>query len=968
MRVLRRSGPAFSLALFAAALGGAAPSPAPTAPQKPKPSSEAAPAAAGGLQVKIGRGPSFSRLEFHGGGASVVRQGEHDVVLRFSRPGNADLSRLRVDPPPYLKQAASKRTGAGLELTLTLADEAVASIGRSDGALYVNLSEPDEKAAPAAAKRADPAPASGVVKVQSMIDGPTVRLGFTWAAPAPAAVFRRGEAVWVVFDSRARLDVTGAPRNLPSVKAVAAFQGEGWTALRVLSPSDTAVSAVAEGAKWTVAFGPGAGNGAAAPIAVTRDPAGDAVLQAALAGATAVHAITDPVVGDRIAAVTALAPAKGHAARREFVELVLLPSVQGLAIEAIADDLAVAVEGEHVRLGRPKGLRLSAVAPKAAPRKRGPVELPKAASMPGLVDFPTWSRTGEGGFITRYEGLLDAAAAEQQTPGAARDGRMGLVRFLLGSELPHEAVGVLNMMQRRDQGLLSDAEFRALRGAAKVMMGRLREAEADFASPVLSADPASALWRGYVAQQLGDPVKAREAFTVGAPALSLFAPNWRVRFERALGEAALAQGDLPAARRALAAAAGEPVDGVQKAMTQLAQARLLEAENAAPKALVVYETLALHPYGGLSTPALLRATLIKRQTGALSDQQASDLLNSLRWRWRGGPSELETVGALGRLELARGRYREGLAALRLLGPALPDTPAGRALHLELMSAFRGLFLEGDADGLEPIQALGLFYDFRDLTPVGADGDLMVRRLSRRLIDVDLLPQAAELLEHQAKRRLDGVASAQVATDLALVQLMDRRPQDALKALRDSRTTVLPPALNAERRVLEARALAAIGRLEHALEVIQNDASVDAQDVRAEIAWKAARWPEAGPAFERALGDRWRSRAPLTALEESRLLRAGAAYSLAGDAAALKRLQGRYGPLIDTARAPDALRVALAGGEGLDIASPGFARAASDGDAFAAWVQAMKKRFRDQPPTLAAPPLKTAAKAGGAAAG
>ena len=33
-----------------------------------------------------------------------------------------------------------------------------------------------------------------------------------------------------------------------------------------------------------------------------------------------------------------------------------------------------------------------------------------------------------------------------------------------------------------------------------------------------------------------------------------------------------------------------------------------------------------------------------------------------------------------------------------------------------------------------MQALALFYDFRELTPIGADGDEMVRRLARRLID------------------------------------------------------------------------------------------------------------------------------------------------------------------------------------------------------------------------------------------
>src|SRR5436190_869833 len=105
---------------------------------------------------------------------------------------------------------------------------------------------------------------------------------------------------------------------------------------------------------------------------------------------------------------------------------------------------------------------------------------------------------------------------------------------------------------------------------------------------------------------------------------------------------------------------------------------------------------------------------------------------SLRYRWRGDATELETIRALGQLYLAQGRYREALEALRSAGKRLPDLPEALQLQADLSAAFRTLFLDGSADGLEPIQALALFYDFKELTPLGADGDLMVRKLVRRL--------------------------------------------------------------------------------------------------------------------------------------------------------------------------------------------------------------------------------------------
>jgi hypothetical protein len=261
--------------------------------------------------------------------------------------------------------------------------------------------------------------------------------------------------------------------------------------------------------------------------------------------------------------------------------------------------------------------------------------------------------------------------------------------------------------------------------------------------------------------------------------------------------------------------------------------------------------------------------------------------------------------------------------------------------------------------LQPIQALGLFYDFRELTPIGADGDEMVRRLARRLIDVDLLDQAAELLTHQVEERLEGVARASVATDLAAVYLMDRQPEAALQALWSTRTTLLPSALNAERRALEARALLDLGRYDHALEVLGDDRGPEADAVRAEVLWKQENWAGAAAIYERLLGDRHLDAATaLSPVEESRLIRAGVGYSLGEDAAGLSRLAGRYAPFVAGARKPDAIRIALYDPAAL-TSGAGLAAAIQSSDTFTGWVEATRARFRRETggPAPADPPAR-----------
>jgi len=941
-------------------------------------------AAASPLEVRTAQARDFTRIEFRwAGGARVSqRRDGQTLTLRFSRDAKPDLSTLRIMPPKWLKGAQARQTGGGLEIDLLLADDADAKVGSADGAIYVNLfaraATPEApkvaEVAPTAppepaprAPRANPVPAGGVVRAIAEIAGPQVSLRFDWANPAGAAVFRRGEAIWIVFDAPATLDIARLPRGVSQYSKIQAFKGRDYSAIRLVAPRTLAIAVVGEGASWTLRMGPGPRD-ETGKITVQRDSeAAEAALTAVVAGATAPIWLDDPAVGDRIAVVTALGPAKGLTTRRDYVEMALLPTFHGLAIEPYATDLRVLAEGDLVRIGRPSGLALSPASATARVAEASGDGAPKAAGMPGLID-DTWAKTGPGGFMPRYAALTEAAAEEgAKGKDAATEARMALARFLIGAELAHEAIGVLNATARERGTIAGEAEFRGLRGIARVMAGRDKEAETDFASPVLGDDPSAAVWRGYLAARNGQWSDARGKFQQGAIAIGQFSPVWKARFLRADAEAALELGDIAACQRRIDEALKETLPSAEQLAIRLVQAKMFEKRGAKKAALGLYNAIATAPLDQLATPALLRATALKLELGMITPLQAADSYDGLRYRWRGGSTELETIRTLGQLYLGQGRYREALEALRSAGTRLPDLPQAVALQEDLASAFRSLFLDGLADGLEPIQALALFQDFQELTPIGADGDLMVRKMARRLVDVDLLSNAARLLQWQVDNRLDGVPRAQVATDLALIQLMDRKPEQALAAINNSRITTLPTALNVERRVITARSLMALGRLDAAEEILEQDNTPESREVKAEIAWKGRNWAVAGALFEAGLGDRWKSPLPLRPDEEGRLLRAGVAYSLAGDDVALGRLRERFDGFVEQSRNPEALRVAFAAPDGGALTANDFSRAVADNEGFTGWVARMKQKFRDSPSPTGPAPVRTAA-AGAAPAG
>src|SRR5206468_5343099 len=138
---------------------------------------------------------------------------------------------------------------------------------------------------------------------------------------------------------------------------------------------------------------------------------------------------------------------------------------------------------------------------------------------------------------------------------------------------------------------------------------------------------------------------------------------------------------------------------------------------------------------------------------------------------------------LARLYTEEQRYRDAFHIMRTALAAHPSSDMTRRIHDEAAESFDGLFLAGRGDTLPAIDALSLFYDFRELTPIGRRGDEMIRRLADRLVSIDLLDQAAELLQHQVDHRLQGAARAQVSVRLAVIYLIARKPHRALPVFR-----------------------------------------------------------------------------------------------------------------------------------------------------------------------------------------
>jgi hypothetical protein len=831
-------------------------------------------------------------------------------VVRHSRDGNAILIDIlpegaNADTIQALQDEASGKIGS--PAPKSVAGKQASKEGAKAGEAKETAPDPDamsEEAKASAldaesllAQRPDPAP-TGRVRMSSAIVGKEMQLEFNFETPAPAVVYRRGDSIYVLFATAADVDVGRVPSG-KFISRLEKVRGEGVSGIRIIAPPEVQATPTPIGSKWKVVLSPEK-QVTGRSIGLVREQAldGTSRVKALVPDGAATGMITDPAVGDTLLVGLALGPISNLGAQRSYLEAVLPETFHGLVVVPRTDDFELRRDVDGFVLVRPQGMALSGLAGEDE-SSAGP------AAAPGFIDFKSWQVGPKADFTNNLNKLRRKAALELGDTNNKITSRLDLARFLIAWDLGAEASGVIRQLRADVPALERSPELLALEGIATLMGGHGKAALDLLSEPEVAEDPAAQLWAGLAAQMSGNASEARVRFERGKTALQNFEPEYRARFNIANGNAALELGDGGLAMMTANSAQREAQNPLTQLQAALLAARAMGATGRVNEALVALTKLATAPDREIAARAAYEKANLGESNGKISPIEAIKALDALRYTWRGDDLELDILRRLGGLYVQAGDIRSGLTTMASASTLRPDLPAARRLRDELFKQFKFLFLEGGADGMDPIQALALFYDFRTLAPIGPDGDRMVRGLAERLVALDLLPQATQLLQHQVDKRLEGFPKSQVATDLAALYLMDRRPEEALRAIWNSRVSLLPEPLNEQRRLIEAASLAELGRKDHALETIEFDDSPDAARVRTEIYMRAGDWPNAAA---NARGSLPPARPTLSPEDAGEVLRVAVAQAMAREDGFNRGLVRTHGQAMSKSAYAEAFKV------------------------------------------------------------
>lgn len=726
-----------------------------------------------------------------------------------------------------------------------------------------------------------------------------VSLVFEWPEPVGAAVFVREPYVWIIFDRRAQLNLaalrTAGKGLIDQIEQLPLSDG---TVVRLLARDGVNPQVQREGSNWVVQFR----RWPIAPqvsieLRVRPEAIDGAQLELPVSEIGRIITLQDPEVGDTLYVATLQAPGHGIANPRAYSEFKILASAQGVAVDPLRDDITLKTAGNKgVVVGVPGGLYVSSISQGG--------DGTAAYLGPRIFNFGNWMKNRDPDFSKARQSAMRTIV---EVPKNRRDdARLDLARYFFTQGFAPEALGVLRTIEFSNEALSSQPEFRALIAATRVYMGRPHEARKDLLDPRLDEYQEISLWRGSMFLQTGELKKAAAQFRNGDPVLQSYPEPIRTTLALERVEASLADLDVGNASIWLNFL-GKNVDKMKRSQAaRLVYNQGVLARNSRDLDRAVELWTQSKKSGDRWNVARSEFALVELglQQESVTVDEAIQRLERLRYQWRGDDLELAVLKQLGSLHLNKGEFRKGLNTLRTAITYYPNNKKVKDIAQLMTAAFRELHLEGGADALPPLQALALYDDFRELTPAGTEGDLMIQKLADRLVSVDLLDRAADLLAHQVRFRLKGEDRARVGAKLAVIRLLDRNPKGALSALRGSFQPNLSTDLDDDRRRIRAKATLELGRYEEAIALLAGDVSREADLLRANIYWSTRNYSEAAKVLQRLSGD------PLAdggypENQASFILSWAVALRLKRDEAGIIMLRDLYGPGMARSKLADA---------------------------------------------------------------
>lgn len=794
-------------------------------------------------------------------------------------------------PDIQLADAGSLSPSAGQE-PASATPEAAGPVPAGDSAAIPSEEE-------MAAKNKPPATDEVKVNVSASEDSATLRLPFR--ERMAIAVFTRNSYLWVVLNKPMKMDLSDFEELPKTVVGKGEIMPGDHTVLRIPVNDLVKVSVAKEASSFEWAILLTAAQRAplnALEVNINTDPPVPPHVFIPSLQMGDPFMMRDPIIGDELIITPLYNTGEAIPFARDFVEFTLLETAQGIVVAKKADAVAVAPLRNGLRISLPQGATLTPGLPAA----ENTATTQALQSVATLFPYERWKLTGEEPrdkqLRQMFHKIVTAKDADE-----ANDHRLRMAQIYLSEGMAPEALAMLDNIKRINPIFYRSAKLAAFRGAANFLMSRFQDAAQDFASSELNNNKEMDYWRNMLADLVGK-TGHYDYMALNKDYISKYPPIFRQRLAIVAGDRAVDAKEYNTALKIFDTLHPEKNKNQEDLLAPINTyvnyilAKIAVDTGQLEEGLSSWNRLAEdyeHPF--VQARAEFSRVVWQMNHNALNRQQVIDRLERLRLAWHGDILELKVLTLLGDLYSEQKDYVNAMRIWDNGVNGFPNTPSAVEMAHRMEETFILMFSEGSADTLPTLQALSLYYQYKNYAPPGSVGRDMIRHLADRLVAVDLLDQATNLLEHQMRHEAEKVPRSQLGAKIATIYLMNNSPKRALRALEDSVYGENPATLRQLRNRLAAQALYKLGDADKAWLLLGQDDSTDAERIRLNIYWEKKDWPRVITSAETILKGRKDIAAPVTLEESEYVLKLALAYIFQNNTVQLQYLHDYFRPLM-----------------------------------------------------------------------
>ncbi|MBR4106130.1 MAG: hypothetical protein IKK52_02380 [Alphaproteobacteria bacterium] len=726
-------------------------------------------------------------------------------------------------------------------------------------------------------------------------------LRFVWNSPVNVASFVRNGKIWMVFDKVSHFDVAILKKEAKGLAKEIYTLPHPAGSVVIIEPEEGVKHTLRkEGLLWIVDLYVGR-----APLFERKDitifTQFDSFKNTYLFMPTTfvgnIVSILDPEIGDAVSIFTTPQLGLGNSTFYRYPDFDILETLQGMAFVMNAPDIALDRGNSGVTLkaiGRSLNITsdLDSLKQQQVAKSGG-----KETEVKSPFDLHISQQLASKKFlnvIDDFKSQILSAPMEEKNML-----RIKLAQYYVYNGMGTDAVYILDKMLDLDLPETRTDYFHALLGVADFLAHRWQKAEKHFSFGRIQDTIEGRFWK----------IIAQTAYKFEEKNNELILKH--ISLMRDYPQAIKDQIAIIAARNAIKGnddlSAQNFIDilnSVQDRFRNLKPqityllAQKLEMQGYLRNAVKEYQTLLNSNSAMFSAYGRLRYTVLSQMVNFIDVKAAITELEKLRFAWGERSFQINLLAKLADFYLKDKDYYNALRVLNEEGFIVDEE---ERLHIsrKMVKVFEDVFIGNHADeALTPIKALALYEDFRWLGDLSSRRNTIMQKLADRLVSVDLLPRAKDILLNLLMQDdLGADDMARVGARLAVIYLFERIPEQSLDILDATYSDKIAPEIEAPRKFIRAKAYAEMGKVDKALEVLQDDYSLNALKYRFEIYWNSQDWDNASNVIKYLIKEPVKGQ-PLSKEQISYILDWATALKKAGKETVLVRLRKKFKPYFE----------------------------------------------------------------------